>query len=136
MKRVIYTSANAHEQDFKKEMNFGESLAIPDQAITPQELLRRYATGQPLGFKNVSPVYDSDEDSDIPEFYKMNKLDRMHAMQENHFNVKEKMQAYNAEKEKFQQKQKEKKINSSPKKESSTQVPKEDAKERSDAKDE
>lgn len=86
----IHTQLTARQNKFPGETNPGISQTIPDQATSPQELLRRYATGQPLGFKNVEAVYDDDSDTPIPEFYKMNKLDRLHALQNSTENLIEK----------------------------------------------
>lgn len=64
------------------EFNDGVSETIPGQAVSAPELLRRFATGQPLGFKNVTPVYDDPNYDPVPEFYKLSKLDRLHFLQE------------------------------------------------------
>ena len=85
----VHTNLSARLTKFKGEVNTKPSETIPDQATTPRELLRRYATGQPLGFKNTTPIYD-DDDVDIPELYKMNKMERLHALQENSDNLIEK----------------------------------------------
>lgn len=74
---------------WKNETNEEESQTVPDQAISAPELLRRFATGQPLGFKNVTPVYDDEELDDVPEFYKLSKLDRLHMLQENNDRIKQ-----------------------------------------------
>ena len=85
----VHTNLSARLTKFKGEINKKPSETIPDQATTPQELLRRYATGQPLGFRNTQPVYD-DDDVDIPELYKMNKMERLHALQDSTENLLEK----------------------------------------------
>lgn len=79
---TLLTHFKAQNTKFKGEDNPNPSETIPDQATSPQELLRRYATGQPLGFKNTEPVYDEEENGyDVPEFYKMSKMDRLHHLQ-------------------------------------------------------
>lgn len=93
MKEVLLTNRNARNITFKGEINTNPSETLPDQAITPQELLRRYATGQNLGFKPVSAIFDEDGE-EIPELYKMSKMDKLHAMQENHFDLQEKKNAF------------------------------------------
>ena len=82
----VHTNLSARLTKFKGEINTQPSETIPDQATTPRELLRRYATGQPLGFKNTQPIYD-DDDVDIPELYKMNKMERLHALQDSSENL-------------------------------------------------
>ena len=105
----IYTNLTARQAKFKGEINLKDSETIPDQAVSPQELLRRYATGQPLGFKNATPVYDEDENFSIPELYKMDKLDRLHALQNSSEDLIEKQSDFKQQVHKFQQKQKESK---------------------------
>lgn len=99
----IFTSRTAPSYSFPKEKNTGKSQTIPGQAITAQELLRKYATGQPLGFKNVTPIYDEDGHPEVPEFYKMDQMDRLHEMQEHNDEVKGKLADFN--KHQLQQKQ-------------------------------
>lgn len=94
---MLYTNANARNMEPSREVNDKPSMTVPDQAISPQELLRRYATGQPLGFSAVTPVYDDDANGyDVPEFYKMDKLDQLHELQENSERVLERKQSYDA----------------------------------------
>ena len=89
----VHTNLSARLTKYKGEINTKDSETIPDQAVTPQELLRRFATGQPLGFQNVSPVYD-DEDIEVPELYKMNKMERLHALEKSSENYIEKRTDY------------------------------------------
>ena len=77
----VLTNFTARTYPHKREHVNPISETMPGQSITPQELLRRYATGQPLGFKNATPVYDDDDHFDVPELYKMDKLDRLHELQ-------------------------------------------------------
>lgn len=81
-------TAFGYDSEKFKEVNNTESLTVPDQALTPQELLRRFARGEPLHQSNRL-VYDDDFNMNLPEFDKLDKLDRLHEMQENSFNVKE-----------------------------------------------
>lgn len=108
----VYTQFSAMHEDFPKEINTKISQTIPEQATSPQELLRRYATGQPLGFKSVQPVYDDDESNPIPEFYKMDKLDRLHDLQTSTDNLVEKRNDYDQflNKQKIKEAQKASKI--------------------------
>ncbi|AXL14900.1 hypothetical protein [Microviridae sp.] len=101
----VLTNFTARTHAFKGESNTQPSETIPNQSVTPQELLRRYATGQPLGFKSCTPIYD-DEGPEIPEFYKMNKLDRLHALQDNSRDVHELTTEFKNQQHKIQQKQK------------------------------
>ena len=89
----VHTNLSARKTKYKGEINRKPSETIPDQAVTPQELLRRFATGQPLGFKSVSPIYD-DDDIEIPELYKMNKMERLHALENSSDNYVEKRTDY------------------------------------------
>lgn len=79
----LYTSRSAVNMHFKGEVNTSPSMTIPNQEISPAMLLARYATGQPLGLKMVEAIYDSDVGHEIPEFNKMDQLERLHALQEN-----------------------------------------------------
>lgn len=108
MKTTTLTHLDARKMTFSGEVNTKDSETLPDQSVTPQELLRRYATGQPLGFKNVQPVYDDDQNEDVPEFYKLSKLDRLHLLQTNSekvndlisYNKAEQQKAYEAKRQK------------------------------------
>ena len=104
---IILNNLTARLTKFKGEINTKPSETIPDQSVTPQELLRRYATGQPLGFKACTPVYDDDE-TDIPELYKMDKLDRLHALQNNSRDLHELSTEFQQQQHKLEQKQKQK----------------------------
>lgn len=91
----VLTNLTAIHERPQGEVNNLPSETIPDQAVSAQELLRRFATGAPLGFKNATPVYDEDPENPIPELYKMNTLDRLHHLQENSENLMEKRSEYN-----------------------------------------
>lgn len=43
------------------EINNSPSMTVPDQSMTIQEIISRYARGLPLGGQRV-PVYDGEED--------------------------------------------------------------------------
>lgn len=73
---------------FSGEKTDQKSLTVPDQAMTPQELLRKFASGAPFGLDHKF-VYDDDIGMEMPEFDKMDKLDRLHEVQENSKNVEE-----------------------------------------------
>lgn len=90
----VLTNLSAIKEKFKGEVNNNKSETVPDQATSAQELLRKYATGQPLGFKQITPVYDEDENFDTPEFYKMSKIDRLHELQEASDHLTEKRNDY------------------------------------------
>ena len=108
----ILNNLTARLTTFKGETNLRPSETIPDQSVTPQELLRRYATGQPLGFKSCTPIYD-DENGEIPEFYKMDKLDRLHALQNNSENLHELSTEFKNQQHKYQKQQKQTKVDAS-----------------------
>lgn len=127
----IYTNLTARKADWKRETIKGLSATEPNQAVTPQELLRRYATGQPLGFKNTTPIYDEDESFDVPEFYKMSELDKLHHLQEHHEEVKSLTTDYNQSVLKYQRDQQEHKKQQL--KDKSNKPTNEPTKERSDA---
>ena len=108
---IILNNITARLTKFKGEVNTKPSETIPDQSVTPQELLRRYATGQPLGFKTCTPIYD--DDTEIPEFYKMDKLDRLHALQDNSRDVHELTTEFKQQQHKIKQQQKQQQIDAS-----------------------
>jgi len=60
------------------EVNTLPSLTIPDQAMSIQEILRRYTSGLPIGGSR-SPIFD--EDNDLPELSKMDLADRQTAIE-------------------------------------------------------
>lgn len=100
-----YNSLTAMRVKWKGEVNELVSETVPDQALTPQELLRRFATGQSFDVTNQS-IYDSDYQMELPEFDKMDKLDRLHKMQENSFNIKELYESFSDERKKAEAKAK------------------------------
>lgn len=67
---------------FKGVNNRSPSETIPDQATSPQELLRRYVHNEPLGLAD-GLIFDEDGSEPFPELYKMDKMDRLHFMQTN-----------------------------------------------------
>lgn len=65
MKNVkIKTSMNAHEFEKHYEINNEPSLTVPDQTMSIQEILERYARGLPIGGQNEG-YYD--EEDDLPD---------------------------------------------------------------------
>lgn len=64
----IKTPYNAKEFPVKGESSKLPSMTVPDQSMSVQEILRRYASGlSPLGER--VPVYDGDEE--VPDLKKM-----------------------------------------------------------------
>lgn len=47
------------------EVNVGPSMTIPDQSLTVQQIMERFARGLPLGVHDYSSEYD--EDDDLPD---------------------------------------------------------------------
>jgi len=53
----------------------GPGMAVPDQSMTVQEILSRYARGLPLGGQRV-PLYEDDEIAGMADVSKMDLADR------------------------------------------------------------
>lgn len=53
----------------KGEINSDPSMTVPDQSMSVQEIMRRYASGLPLGGQRV-PIYHG-EDEFLPDFDKL-----------------------------------------------------------------
>ena len=64
MKPKVKTNHNYKEFPMYLEKNSLPSMTIPDQAMSIPELIRRYASGLPLGGSRV-PFYDEDPENDI-----------------------------------------------------------------------
>jgi hypothetical protein len=60
----IKNCLNYHEFDKKYEKSGGPSQTIPDQTMSIRELLRRYASGLPLG-GGKEPIYEGEEGDGI-----------------------------------------------------------------------
>lgn len=88
MKFKVLNNLTALDEIFEGELNQLVSETVPDQALSPQELLRRFVQGKPLNVGNDF-IYDSDQGVNLPEFDKMDKLDLLHRMQEHSYDVKE-----------------------------------------------
>lgn len=58
----------------KYEVNTQPSKTVPDQSLSVQEILRRYARGLPLSDVKT-PIYDGDENN-FPDLSKMDLADR------------------------------------------------------------
>jgi hypothetical protein len=66
MKKVIYKSAlNADEFPYDGEVNNEPSLTVPDQSMSIQTILERYARGLPIGGR-TDEYYD--EDDTMPDY--------------------------------------------------------------------
>lgn len=61
----------------KDEVNNKPSLTIPNQSMTLNEILKRYAAGLPVTGQKI-PIYEG-EDFDVPNFYRMDKVDQEQA---------------------------------------------------------
>lgn len=66
---------------------------IPDQSLSVKELLKRYASGLPLGGEKV-PVYDGEEDF-LPDLSKMDLADRQEFLEEAKNEVSEILEKHN-----------------------------------------
>lgn len=81
MKR-IQNSLNYDPADWPGEKNTMPSMTVPDQAMSIQEILRRFAQGLPLGGQKV-PLYDEDIPFDAQEFQRMDLADKQEFMEAN-----------------------------------------------------
>ena len=81
MKRV-QNSLNYDPADWPGEKNTMPSMTIPDQAMSIQEILRRFAQGLPLGGQKV-PLYDEELPFDTQQFQKMDLADKAEIMEAN-----------------------------------------------------
>jgi hypothetical protein len=61
-----------HHED-SGEINLFPSLTIPDQALSLNEIIRRFASGIPMDIGKI-PVFD--EENDLPDFRKMDLAER------------------------------------------------------------
>lgn len=86
------------------EINEGESMTVPDQAMSIQEMLRRAASGLPLDGGKV-PMYEGDEDTEDddlighPDLSKMDLVDRAEYIEQQKLNlaaIKERIRIANA----------------------------------------
>lgn len=78
MKTINYVWKTPYNQkDWKKyyEINLGQSETIPDQSMSVQEILRRYANGMPLG-GGKEPVYNEDSES-LMNYEHMDKIEKI-----------------------------------------------------------
>lgn len=57
----IKNNYNAHKFDSNYEINNGDSKTVPDQSMSLSEILRRFASGLPLGGQRVE-FYEGEED--------------------------------------------------------------------------
>lgn len=70
------TPYNAEEFPHPKIMNFQPSLTIPDQSLTPRQLLVRHTKGLPLGGQWPAAYDDDDNDDIAPDWKKMDLAER------------------------------------------------------------
>jgi len=75
---------NARQFEQQVEKNSGISEAVPDQNMSIREIVERYARGLPINGNVKVPLYEYDEENDqyMPDLSKMDKADRMMAIQE------------------------------------------------------
>lgn len=73
-KRRIKTWLNKHEFPTKGEVNNQPSMTVPDQTMSVQEILKRYAKGLPLDGQKI-PIYDGEDDY-LPDPRHMDLADR------------------------------------------------------------
>lgn len=80
--KKVQNSLNYDPADWPGEKNNMPSMTIPDQAMSIQEILRRFAQGLPLGGQKV-PLYDEDIPFDAQEFQRMDLADKQEFMEAN-----------------------------------------------------
>lgn len=73
------TPFNSSSRKKNYEKSTKPSLTIPDQTMSIQEIMRRYASGLPIGGQKV-PMYEGDEEQ--PDFQHMDLVDRQAFMEE------------------------------------------------------
>lgn len=70
--KTPYNNLN-HGQGY--EINVGDSMTLPDQSMTVQEIMRRYAMGLSLG-GGRDPIYNEDQES-LMNYEKMDKIEKI-----------------------------------------------------------
>jgi len=80
--KIVQNSLNYDPANWPGEKNTMPSLTIPDQAMSIQEILRRFAQGLPLGGQKV-PLYDEDLPFDAQQFQKMDLADKAEYIEAN-----------------------------------------------------
>lgn len=72
------------EDHVNPEINKGISITVPDEAMSLEDLLKRHSRGQEVTI--FQGVYSMDNDDDfaniLPEFDKMDRIERLHFSQE------------------------------------------------------
>lgn len=58
------TPYNAYEHPCRGERIIGPTLTVPDQTMTISEIMRRFASGLPVGGAKV-PIWDGETDDDL-----------------------------------------------------------------------
>lgn len=69
----VKNSLNYNHKEQIGEINLFPSLTIPDQALSLNEIIRRFASGIPMDIGKI-PVFD--EDNDLPDFRKLDLAER------------------------------------------------------------
>lgn len=74
----VKTWLNAEQFPVEKEVNKMPSMTVPDQTMSIQEIMKRYARGLSLGGSLRTPIYDNDEDfdNDLPDIRTMDYAER------------------------------------------------------------
>jgi hypothetical protein len=67
MKKNIRTIFTKYKREY--EVINGKSLTIPDQTMSIEQIMKRYAAGMSLGGTNKVPIYNGEED--VPDFKRM-----------------------------------------------------------------
>lgn len=60
--RKVYHALNAHERPKNYKQFTKPSLAVPDQSLTIDQLIKRYRRGQPLEGVNT-PIYEEEDEN-------------------------------------------------------------------------
>lgn len=69
-KPIIKTQYTKNATDYEK--NSGISQTVPDDTMSMAEILKRFASGQPVNASSRTPYYDSENDfEEVPDLPKM-----------------------------------------------------------------
>lgn len=103
------TNWNGSEYPKKFEVNNMPSCTIPDQSMTVQEIITRFANGLPVDGQRV-PVYDDDVDMEfVPDLAHMDLADReayIDQAKQNVAELQQKLDGINKEIESYSKKKK------------------------------
>lgn len=97
---------NRDKHPVKGEVNNLESMTIPDQSFTIEEIYRRFAQGRPVNVEKV-PIYDGDRL--LPEFHRLDLAEREQLLQDVAGRVKMLQRDYQTLKTQYDAKQAQKK---------------------------